>query len=95
MIMHIVLFKLKDRRPQDVAKAREKLMELADRVPHLRSFEVGANIVHSERAFDLALLATFDSLADLQAYQVHPHHVQVWSQMRGLAETIVSVDYEK
>ena len=95
MIMHIVMFKLKDRRPQDVAKAREKLMELAGRVPQLRSFEVGANIVHSERAFDLALLATFDSMADLQAYQVHPHHVQVGSHMRGLAETVVSVDYEK
>jgi len=95
MIMHIVLFKLKDRRPEEVAKARKKLMELAGRVPQLRSFEVGADIVRSERAFDLALLATFDSLADLQAYQVHPHHVQVGSQMRGLAETIVSVDYEK
>ena len=95
MIMHIVLFKLKDRRPEEIAKARKKLMELAGRVPQLRSFEVGADIVRSERAFDLALLASFDSLADLQAYQVHPHHVQVGNHMRGLAETIVSVDYEK
>jgi hypothetical protein len=95
MIMHIVLFKLKDRRPEEVAKGRKKLMELAGRVPQLRSFEVGADIVRSERAFDLALLATFDSLADLQAYQVHPHHVKVGNHMRGLAETIVSVDYEK
>ena len=95
MIMHIVLFKLKDRRPEEVAKARKKLLELAGRVPQLRSFEVGADIVRSERAFDLALLATFDSLADLQAYQVHPHHVQVGNHMRGLAETLVSVDYEK
>ncbi len=95
MITHIVLFKLKDRRPEEIAKGRKKLMELAGRVPQLRSFEVGADIVRSERAFDLALLATFDSLADLQAYQVHPHHVQVGNHMRGLAETIVSVDYEK
>jgi hypothetical protein len=95
MITHIVLFKLKDRRPEEIAKGRKKLMELAGRIPQLRSFEVGADIVRSERAFDLALLATFDSLADLQAYQVHPHHVQVGNHMRGLAETIVSVDYEK
>jgi hypothetical protein len=95
MIMHIVLFKLKDRRPEEVAKAREKLMELAGRVPQLRSLEVVADIVRAERSFDLALLATFDSLADMQAYQVHPHHVQVGIHMRGVAETIVSVDYEK
>jgi hypothetical protein len=95
MIMHIVLFKLKDRRVEEVAKAREKLMELAGRVPQLRSLEVGADVVRAERSFDLGLLATFDSLADLQAYQAHPHHVQIGSHMRGLAETIVSVDYEK
>jgi len=95
MIMHIVLFKLKDRRGEEVAKAREKIMELAGRVDQLRSLEVGADIVRAERSFDLGLLATFDSLADLQAYQAHPHHVQVGNHMRGLAETIVSVDYEK
>ena len=61
MITHIVLFKLKDRRPEEITKARKKLMELAGRVPQLRSFEVGADIVRSERAFDLALLAAFDS----------------------------------
>ncbi|MDH4266048.1 MAG: Dabb family protein [Deltaproteobacteria bacterium] len=95
MIMHIVLFKLKDRRPEEVTKAREKLMELAGRVPQLRSLEVVADIVRAERSFDLALLATFDSLADMQAYQVHPHHVQVGIHMRSVAETIVSLDYEK
>jgi hypothetical protein len=70
-------------------------MELAGRVPQLRSLEVGADMVHAERSFDLALVSTFDSLADMQAYQVHPHYVQVGIHMRGVAETIVSVDYEK
>jgi hypothetical protein len=95
MLMHIVLFKLKDRRPEEVTKAQKKLRELAGRVPQLRSLEVGSDIIHAERSYDLALVATFDSLADMQAYQVHPHHVQVGIHMRGVAETIVSVDYEK
>jgi hypothetical protein len=95
MLMHIVMFKLKDRRPEEVAKARNKLMGLAGRVPQLRSLEVGANIVPSERSFDLALVSTFDSLADLQAYQAHPAHVEVGGFMRPLCESIVSVDYEK
>lgn len=95
MLVHIVLFKLKDRRPEEVAKAQKKLMGLAGRVPQLRSLEVGADMIHSERSYDLALLATFDSLADMQAYQVHPNHVEVGAYMRELYETIVSVDYEK
>ena len=95
MLMHLVLFKLKDRRPEGVAKARNKIMELAGRVPQLRSLEVGADIVHAERSFDLALVSTFDSLADLQAYQAHPKHVEVGGFMRPLCESIVSVDYEK
>jgi hypothetical protein len=33
MLMHIVMFKLKDRRAEEVAKARNKLMGLAGRVP--------------------------------------------------------------
>lgn len=70
-------------------------MELAGRVPQSRSLEVGADIIHAERSYDLALLATFDSLADMQAYQVHPTHIEVGGYMRGLCESIVAVDYEK
>ena len=95
MLMHIVLFKLKDRRPEKVVKAREKLLRLAGRVPQLRSLEVGVDLIHAERSYDLALLATFDSLSDMQAYQVHPNHIEVGEYMRGVYETIVSVDYEK
>ena len=95
MLMHIVLFKLKDRRAEKVAKAREKLLTLAGRVPQLRSLEVGVDLIHAERSYDLALVTTFDSLADLQAYQAHPKHVEVGGFMRPLCESIVSVDYEK
>jgi hypothetical protein len=95
MLMHIVLFKLKNRRPEEVVKAREKLLSLSGRVPQLRSLEVGEDIIHAERSYDLALLATFDSLSDMQAYQVHPNHIEVGEYMRGIYETIVSVDYEK
>jgi hypothetical protein len=60
MLMHIALFKLKDRRPEEVAKAREKLMELG-RMPQLRlrSLDVSADIMHAESSYDIALLATF------------------------------------
>jgi hypothetical protein len=94
MITHIVFFKLNDRSPASVAEAREVLLGLAGRVPQLRHLDVGANVVPSPRAYDLALVAHFDSLADLEAYQVHPAHVEVADYMASVREAIASVDYE-
>jgi len=51
--------------------AREKLLGLKGKVPQLRSLEVGINIIHSARSFDIALVTEFDSLEDLSAYQSH------------------------
>ena len=77
MITHIVLFKLKDRSPESVAKARDALASLAGNVPTLRSIEVGTDVVHGPRSYDVAVVAKFDFVEDLEAYRVHPFHVGV------------------
>jgi hypothetical protein len=88
MITHIVCFKLKDRSPESIASARAKLLVL-------RHLEVGADVIRSERSFDIALVTRFDSLEDLQTYQVHPcHGGDVAPYMRSVSEAVVSVDYE-
>jgi Stress responsive A/B Barrel Domain. len=94
MLTHIVLFKLKDRSPQSVARAADVLRSLQGNVPNLRALEVGVNIVPADRAYDIALLARFDSVAALQEYQAHPNHVRVSDYMRSVAESTVAVDYE-
>jgi len=61
----------------------------------LRHLEVGADIVRSERSYDLALVTKFDSMADLQAYQVHPYHAgEVIPYMKTAAESVMAVDSE-
>jgi Stress responsive A/B Barrel Domain len=62
MITHIVCFKLKDRSAESVEKTRQVLLGLRGKVPQLRRLEVGADVVRSERSYDLALTATFDSM---------------------------------
>lgn len=94
MITHIVLFKLADRSPANVEKTRDVLLGLAGKVPTLRHLEVGVNVVPSERAYDLALVARFDSLEDLQAYQVHPFHAEVANYIASVRDSVVDVDYE-
>ncbi|GGF91952.1 Dabb family protein [Paenibacillus aceti] len=94
MIKHIVLFKLKDSSPKSIRVTEEILRGLAGKVEQLRSLEVGVDVVKSPRSYDLALIATFDSLEDLQGYQVHPEHKKVIAHMNEVRESQVAVDFE-
>ncbi len=94
MITHVVLFKLKDRSARSFEKARDVLLSLKGRVPQLRYLEVGTDILHSGRSFDIALITKFDSLEELQAYQAHPVHIEVAEYMTSVRKAAVAVDYE-
>ncbi len=94
MVTHIVMIKLRERVPEVVERVRAALAALPGKIPQLRHFEVGADVLHTERSYDLALIARFDSLEDLQAYQVHPAHQEVVKYIGTVREAIVAVDYE-
>ena len=95
MITHIVLFKLADPTAENIAVTRNKLLSMDGKINLLRHIEVGADIIRSERSYDTALTTRFDSLEDLQAYQVHPYHAgEVIPHMKGVCSSIVAVDYE-
>ena len=95
MITHIVLFKLKERTPEEVEKARDMLLSMEGKVEQLRHLEVGVDLIHSERSADVALVTKFDSLDDLQAYQVHPYHGEVVAPyMRSVSASVVAADYQ-
>ena len=95
MVVHIVFFKLKEPAPAAIQAAREKLLGMEGRVPMLRHLEVGVDVIRSERSYDLALVTRFDSLADLQAYQVDPVHAgEIVPYMKSVCSSVVAVDYE-
>ena len=92
MITHIVTFKLDD--PTEAESCKAMLDGLLGTVPSLRSMTVGVNVVESPRAHTLGLIATFDDLAGLEAYQVHPAHQAVAQHLRAASSAIVAVDFE-
>jgi heme-degrading monooxygenase HmoA len=95
MITHIVFFKLGDPSPDKIAETRNRLLGMSGRIPGIRHFEVGIDVVRTERSYDLALVTRFDSLADLKAYQEHPvHAVEVVPHLKSLCTSIIAVDYE-
>jgi hypothetical protein len=93
VITHLVLFKLKEKTPQLLEDCAAKLTGLMGAVPTLRSMLAGPNVVDSARAYDLGLVATYDDLAGLEAYQVHPAHQEVAAYMRSISEAVASVDF--
>lgn len=62
----------------------------------LLRMEVGANMIDSPQAWDVALYMVFASRAHLQSYQTHPSHLRIKSLMapmkadRGQADFVVS-----
>jgi aspartate/tyrosine/aromatic aminotransferase len=94
MITHIVMYKLKDRRPESIAVTVGVLRAMEGQIEELQSIEVGTDVLHSERSYDIALVTKFVSMEALDAYQVHPVHKKVVEHILSVREASVSVDYE-
>lgn len=98
MVKHIVLFKFKpfETAVQKAAKMEQiktALYSLRDKLPFLKSIEVGINENPSEQ-FDLALTTTFESMADLEKYAVHPDHLAVARLIGEVKLDRACVDYQ-
>ena len=93
MFTHIVFFKLKNK--EQVSEARNILLSMEGNIPQLKGLEVGVDVLHTERSYDLALVTRFDSLEDMNAYAVHEYHVnEVLKYLKPMLESSKVVDYE-
>lgn len=98
MIRHIVMFKLKKTGDESSLaelknEIKTRLESLPGKIEVIRAMEVGINVVMSERAFDLALVSSFDSLDDLETYRVHPAHREVVDFIAGYKDLSAAVDF--
>ncbi|HIP19631.1 MAG TPA: Dabb family protein [Sulfurimonas sp.] len=94
MIVHIVMFKLKEEDKQaNLVKIRAVLEQLPKKIEELVSMEVGLNFDESERAFDLSLYATFKTKEDLETYASHKEHLKVVDFIKTVVSESKVVDY--
>ena len=95
MITHVVMFKLKDRSPESIKATYDVLKNMEGKIPVLRHIEVGTDVLHLERSYDIVLITKFDSLEDLQVYDNHPVHLEVKAHMKQVLDgTSICVDFE-
>lgn len=94
MIINNMLLKLKTRDQKTITEARDKLLSMRGKIEYLRDISVYANIRQGGTAYDLVVIAKYDSLKDFEAYLKHPVHVEVSKYIGTVVDTVASVSYE-
>ena len=92
MLKHIVLYTLKEGvdKKEAVALIESVLVPLVGKIPGLKHMEVKLAF----NGMDYALYSEFESREALEAYAVHPLHVEAKSHFHHLLATRVAADYE-
>ena len=94
MIRHIVLFRIKDEFKDEIPQLVKNFEGMAGRIEGMLELQAGADILHSERSYDLALITLFDTREAFDAYQTHPVHLPVKKRMHEVRSTSVACDFE-
>lgn len=100
MIKHIVFFGLADHaegksKAENALYIKAELEKLQETIPEILSIEVGINLPEAPQGnFDIALYSIFNSMADLDAYQVHPDHKKIAAYIGKVKVSRAAVDYE-
>ncbi len=99
MIRHIVMFKLKDfnlesEKMAAAALVKKRLDELPSLINVIRNYEAGIDIRRLNWSYDIVLTMDFDTLADLEAYIIHPDHKKFIEFNKDFSVDKVCIDYE-
>lgn len=94
MIRHIVMFKIKDEFKSEIPQLVKNFYGMKGRIEGMVDLEAGADILGSERSYDLALTCVFDSREAFDAYPNHPVHLPVKKHMHEVRKSSVACDYE-
>ena len=94
MIRHVVMWTFKEENKRaNLEKFVEMGLDLKDRIPQIRKIDVGINEKPGAEAFDVTLVADFESYADLDAYMAHPEHKELIEFVKRVRVLRASVDY--
>lgn len=99
MIKHIVMFKLKDTENKTVyenaLEAKERFNDVIENVKELKKGKIVINSKDADQSnYTISLLCDFETIDDLNAYQVHPAHVAFGKFIGTVKTDRACIDYE-
>lgn len=95
MIKHIVAFDFPESgKLENIQRLKRLLEKLPELIPEIKYYEVGVNIIESERSKDMVLISEFENIEALRRYAAHPEHQQVVQAIQATGAKSVVVDFE-
>jgi transcriptional regulator NrdR family protein len=95
MLQHYVLIKFqKSTSDEHIAELCRKMLALRTRIDGIEHMEIGRDILHDARSWDLILIMRFASVDVLRSYQQHPEHLKVMAFNQPFVADVASLDFE-
>ena len=93
MIANNVMLKLKNP-DKDVNEVQSRLLSMKGKIDVLLDIQVEKNVRPKEGAYDVLFITKFSSMEDLDAYLLHPAHLEVSKFIVSVLDTLASLCYE-
>ena len=94
MLQHYVLIRYeKGASDEHIAEFRRRMLALRISIADIEYLEIGRDILHDARSWDLILIMRFASVDALRRYQQHPEHQKVMAFNQPFVADVASVDF--
>jgi hypothetical protein len=76
-----------------IAGFTARMFALRQVIGEIVALDIGRDILHDARSWDLVLIMQFESVDTLRRYQQHPEHLKVMEFNQPCVEAVASVDF--
>ena len=96
MLQHYILIKFKKGTSgEHIGEYCGKMLALRTTISSIEHLEMGRDILHDARSWDLILIMRFASTEALRNYQQHPEHLSVMAFNQLSVADVASMDFEE
>ena len=95
MLQHYVLIRYdKNVTNEHIEEFCTRMVALRTSIAGIEHLEIGRDILHDARSWDLILIMRFASVDALRSYQQHPEHQRVMTFNHPFVTDVASVDFD-
>ena len=95
MLQHYILIKFKKGAGDEhIREFSRRMLALRTAISSIEHLEIGRDILHDSRSWDLILIMHFPSTEALRSYQQHPEHLRLMAFNQPSVADVASVDFE-